>query len=92
MKEASPNKVHGDDRARWFTEQVQPHDANLRGYLRGSFPAMDEVDDVVQESYLRLWKARAVQPIKSGKAFLFRVARNLALDLLRRRRLRRSTW
>lgn len=44
---------------------------------------MRDVEDVVQESYLRIWKARANQPIKSAKAFLFTVARHLALDLLR---------
>lgn len=41
------------------------------------------MDDVVQESYLRIWKARATQPIQSAKAFLFRIARHLALDTLR---------
>lgn len=45
-----------------------------------------DVDDLVQESYLRLWKARAVQPIQSARAFLFEVARRLAIDLVRRGR------
>jgi len=40
----------------------------------------------MQESYLRVWKARAVQPINSAKAFLFTVARRLALNTLRRER------
>ena len=71
------------DHSRWFAEEVHPHDATLRGYLRGSFPTVRDVDDVVQESYLRIWKARAGRPILSAKAFLFRVARNVALDLLR---------
>ncbi|MGH7946665.1 MAG: RNA polymerase sigma factor [Opitutaceae bacterium] len=47
---------------------------------------MRDVDDVVQESYLRVWRARAAQPIESARAFLFRVARNIALDLVRRDR------
>jgi RNA polymerase sigma factor (sigma-70 family) len=38
---------------------------------------------VVQESYLRVWRARAVQPILSAKAFLFKVARHVALDRVR---------
>jgi len=70
--------------ARWFSEQVQPHESQLRGYLRGAFPRVRDVDDVVQESFLRIWQARAVHPILSTKAFLFRIARNLALDSLRR--------
>lgn len=40
----------------------------------------------MQESYLRIWKARAARPINSAKAFLFLVARRLALNTLRRER------
>jgi RNA polymerase sigma factor (sigma-70 family) len=64
-------------------EQVHPHDSSLKAYLRGSFPAVHDVEDVVQESYVRVWKARAAQPIRSAKGFLFQVARRLALDILR---------
>ena len=72
---------------RWFAEEVQPHDASLKAYLRTAFPSVTgEVDDVVQESYLRIWKARAAQPIRSAKAFLFQVARRLAVDRVRHER------
>lgn len=74
------------DKARWFSAEVQPHEAALRGYLRGSFPAVRDVDDVVQESFLRVWRARAAQPITSAKAFLFQVARRIAVDAVRRER------
>ena len=74
------------DPTRWFAEEVQPHEALLRNYLRGVFPAVRDVDDVVQESYLRILRARAAQPIASAKAFLFQVARRLALDRVRRER------
>ena len=70
----------------WVTREVHPHDASLKSYLRGNFPSVRDVEDVVQESYLRVWKARAVQPINSAKAFLFTVARHLALNTLRRER------
>ena len=74
------------EQARWFSEEVQPHEPVLRSYLRGSFPAVRDVDDVVQESYLRIWKTCTTQPIKSAKAFLFTVARRLALDHVRSQR------
>jgi RNA polymerase sigma factor (sigma-70 family) len=77
---------HDSDQARWFAEEVQPHDAQLKSYLRGSFPTVRDVDDVVQESYLRVWRARLNRPITSAKSFLFQVARHLAVDLLRRDR------
>lgn len=72
--------------ARWFVEEVHPHDAQLKAYLRNSFPAVRDVEDVVQESYLRIWKSRAAQPIHSAKAFLFTVARHVALNLVDRQR------
>ncbi|MBI4626026.1 MAG: RNA polymerase sigma factor [Verrucomicrobia bacterium] len=54
--------------------------------MRNAYPSIGDVDDIVQESYLRIWKARAAQPIRSAKAFLFQVARRLAIDLVRRER------
>ena len=75
-----------ENAARWFAEQVHPHDSQLKAYLRSSFPAVRDVEDVVQESYLRIWRSRAVQPIHSAKAFLFTIARHVALNLLDRQR------
>lgn len=72
--------------ARWFVEEVLPHDAQLKAYLRASFPAVCDVDDVVQESYLRVWKSCAVQSIRTAKPFLFKVARHVALNLVARAR------
>src|SRR3954471_24912441 len=73
------------DQARWFANEVHAHDGQLRAYLRGTYPAVRDVDDVVQESYLRTWKARLAHPIASTKSFLFQVARNLAVDVVRRK-------
>ena len=56
----------------------------MRAYLRGAFPSVRDVDDVVQESYLRVWRTRLTQPVHSARAFLFKVARHCALDLVRR--------
>lgn len=72
------------DAARWYQEEVQPHAATLRSWLLRRFPAVRDVDDVVQESLMRVWLARARGPIRSGKAFLFKVARHQAIDLSRR--------
>lgn len=71
----------------WFAKEVQPHGPLLRSYLRRAFPTVSDVDDVVQESFLRVWKARLETPIHSSRAFLFKVARHLALDFVRRGRV-----
>lgn len=81
---AAPERSLSSDRIRWFAEEVHSHDSQLKAYLRNSFPAVQDVDDVVQESYLRIWKANTIRPIASARAFLFQVARNLAIDAVRR--------
>jgi len=73
------------DQTRWFSAEVQPHDSSLRAYLRGAFPSVADVDDVVQESYLRVWKTHAAHPIRSAKAFLFTVAKRVALNVVRKK-------
>lgn len=69
----------------WFQDEVHAHDDQLKSYLKSSFPAVPDLEDVVQESYLRVWKAKAVQPIRSAKSYLFTVAKNLALGWIRHR-------
>ncbi len=71
------------DHARWFAEEVQPHEAALRAYLRGRFPSLHDVDDLVQESYARILRAREIGTAKLTRAYLFVTARNLALDAIR---------
>lgn len=69
--------------ARWFAEEVQPHEAMLRAWLRGRFPTVTDIDDLVQESYARLFRARAAGQVRNARNYLFATARNLALDLFR---------
>jgi len=57
----------------------------LRAWLRGKFPFLPDIDDIVQESYLRLIRAREAGKVGYAKAYLFTTARNFALDLFRRR-------
>jgi RNA polymerase sigma factor (sigma-70 family) len=75
------------DQARWFAEEVQPHETSLRSYLRNVFPSLPDVDDLVQESYARLIRAKAAGRVSYAKAFLFTTARNAALDFFRRRKI-----
>jgi RNA polymerase sigma factor (sigma-70 family) len=58
----------------------------LRAYLHKNFPKLSEVDDVVQESYLKLFRTKASGTLRSAKAFLFVTARHAALDRFRRNR------
>ncbi len=70
--------------ARWFSAEVHPHEAALRAYLHG-LVAPSDVDDIVQEAYARLVRARERGAVTSPRGLLFATARNVARDLFRRR-------
>lgn len=73
------------DQTRWFALEVQPHEPHLRRWLGARFPSLGDLDDLVQESFLRVLRAHASGPIANARAFLFATARNLALNHLRHR-------
>jgi RNA polymerase sigma factor (sigma-70 family) len=75
------------EQARWLRENVLPHEAMLRGYLREHFPTVADADDVIQESMIRVLRARERGEIIFAKAFLFTTARNLAYDIVRRQQV-----
>ena len=73
-----------DDRR--FAAHVLPHGPMFRAWLRRRFPRGVEPDDLVQEAFSRVLRARAAgAAMRSPKAFHFAAARNLALDTLRHR-------
>ena len=74
------------EQARWFLEEVKPYEPALRAYLQKRFPTLPDHDDLVQETYTRLLRAKDDGRLTYAKTFLFTVARNLALDTFRRRR------
>ncbi len=73
------------EQANWFAREVLPHETALRAYLRAQFASLPDTDDVLQETYVRVLRARERGPIESPRGLLFATARNAARDLLRRR-------
>ena len=78
------------DETRWFREEVQPYEARLRSYLRHRFPTVADVDDIVQETFIRAWRhlPRLSADDRPVRPWLFRVARNLLIDADRAARVR----
>jgi RNA polymerase sigma-70 factor (ECF subfamily) len=74
------------DKTRWFTEEVQPFERPLRAYLGRSLPSQADVDDLVQDTYIRLLKARETGSIRHTKGLLFTIARNAVCDFLRKKK------
>src|SRR5688572_11374300 len=57
----------------------------LKKFLAGFLRAQQDIEDVAQEAYLRAYMAEQRESIEQPKAFLFRVAKNLALTRLTRK-------
>lgn len=71
----------------WFKREILLHEALLLRYLRRVWPRRDEVQDLRQEIYVRVYEAaRNVRPV-SPRAFLLATARNLITDRVRRGRV-----
>ena len=45
-----PPLVPHSDQAQWFAAEVQPHEPELRAFLRRHFPTVQDIDDLVQEA------------------------------------------
>jgi RNA polymerase sigma factor (sigma-70 family) len=73
----------------WFEHEVRPHETEMRRMLH-DLAAPSEIDDLVQESFLRLLRVRERAPVFYPRALLLGIARNAALDLHRRRRTART--
>ncbi|HVU25160.1 MAG TPA: sigma-70 family RNA polymerase sigma factor [Opitutus sp.] len=71
----------------WFRDEVQVHEGTLRTWLRGRYPALIDVDNIVHEAMLRVWHTRGSVAVGSPRALLFTAAQNLAIDQLRRQNI-----
>lgn len=72
--------------ARWFAEEVKPHEPALRAFLHRKFPTMNDVDDVVQESFLKTFLAWQKGRLSSVRGFLFTVAGNATVSFFRKQK------
>lgn len=78
-----------------FTHLVDCHSHALHAYLAGMVGQTEQAFDLVQETFVDAWRAASAgtPPFTSGAAdgevrrWLFRVASNNAISLLRRRKL-----
>jgi RNA polymerase sigma factor (sigma-70 family) len=70
----------------WVARDVIVHEAPLRAWLRRTM-SVDDVEDIIQESYCRIASLTDVSHIRSGRAYLFTTARMLVLERIRRSRV-----
>lgn len=72
-----------DPRA-WFVREVLPLETILMQFLRRNWSNADDVADLRQEVYIRVFEAAKKQIPDTPKSFVFSTARNLLIDRVRR--------
>jgi RNA polymerase sigma-70 factor (ECF subfamily) len=65
-------------------EAYLENEVALKRYLRRFIRSREAADDLAQEAFLRAFAAESGRAIETPKAFLFKVAKNLALNELAR--------
>jgi len=75
--------IHG-----WLEALAQRHGSELRGYLSRFAQGSADIEDWVQEAFLRVCAAGLDRELECPRAYLFRVARNVALGRLEHRKVR----
>jgi len=72
------------DRHEWFLNQIFRHRAELQRYLQRFTSGAEDIDDLIQEAYVRIYSLADYETVDSPKAYLFTTARNLAIERARR--------
>ena len=68
----------------WFVREVLPLEAQLMQFLRRTGRNKSDMDDLLQDIYVRVCEAAAKQRPHPVRPFVFAVARNLLIDRARR--------
>lgn len=71
----------------WFVREVLPLEAVLRQFLQHNWHNKADVDDLLQEVYVRVCESARQRIPEPAKPFVYTVARNLLIDRLRRERI-----
>lgn len=71
----------------WFAREVLPLEASLMQFLRHNWRDRSDIEDLRQEIYVRVCEAAENELPKSARSFVFAIARNLLIDLVRREQI-----
>jgi RNA polymerase sigma factor (sigma-70 family) len=71
----------------WFKREILIHEAALLRYLARVWPKRDDIYDLRQETYARVYQAAGISRPQAARSFLFTTAHHLMIDRVRRERV-----
>lgn len=71
----------------WFKREILVCEAALNGYLRRIWRRPEDIEDLRQEIYVKVYEAAARARPHSSRAFLFTTAQHLVMSRFRRMRV-----
>jgi RNA polymerase sigma factor (sigma-70 family) len=71
----------------WFVGEVLPLEAALMQFLLHNWRNKSDIEDLLQDIYVRVYEAALKQIPESTKPFVFTTARNLLINRVRRERI-----
>jgi RNA polymerase sigma factor (sigma-70 family) len=87
VKNAASLERMAPEQDRRISEVVKREQARLRHFIRRRVPDPRDAEDILQDVFYELVEAnRLLMPIEHVTGWLFRVARNRIIDLLRRKK------
>lgn len=71
-----------------FDDFFKNHSKLLRNYIYYKFGNLDQAEDVVQETFIKLWNNCAKVPIDKAKSYIYTIANNLSISNTRHEKVK----
>ncbi len=88
QRESAPPAQSGESRVECVSRLFREHNRTLIGFVYARLKSEQEAREIAQEAYVKLLQLDAPEAAGFMRAYLFRIAENLAFDRLRQRRSR----
>src|SRR5262245_23988334 len=75
-----------DQRYEWFMGRIFRHRGALHRYVSRLTSGAEDIEDLVQETYLRIYALPDFETVELPRALLFRIAHNLVVERARRKK------
>lgn len=79
--------ISSDSLDNWFKREILTHEQTLVRFISRVWPRRDEIADIRQDAYIRIYEAAHHMRPQAPKAFLFATVRHLMADRVRHERI-----